>query len=349
MSYTTNQMAILMLLTGKVKRIVAGKEDVLTALFERTFSGLSPVARRIFLTLANWRSTIPEIALEAVLMRQVNEHMDVEKGVEELFKSSLINIDKSERDGMRFISVPLSAAVFGKKKLSVSPMKTAIEADTKLLHTFGVGLNTEIHLGIEPRIIKFFRDIAKRVSLRKDTLENYIPILEFICRKYPNAWLTLSSLYEEENLVERAIASMQSYMELPLSEHDKVIGWQRLASLYYKNGEWLGELHAIIEQCEVSIIPTEKIKISVNRVNQLFRANKLLADSNERQILAQRIAVVFKRRLDNEGGDAADYSQLAWLLIQINDRKGARKAVIIGLEKEPDNLHCLKLKDTLNF
>jgi hypothetical protein len=158
---------------SRVKRIVASKDEILTALFERTYNGLTPVAKRIFLTLSNWRSTIPEVAIEAILIREANELMDVAKGIEELYRSSLVLIEISEKDGMRFLSVPYSASVFGKKKLSVSAMKTAIQADTKLLHTFGVGLHTEIHLGIEPRIIKFFRDIAKRVSLKLDKNKKY--------------------------------------------------------------------------------------------------------------------------------------------------------------------------------
>jgi hypothetical protein len=61
----------------KVERIVADSDEILKALFERTYSGLSPVAKRVFLTLCNWRSLVPQIALEAVLLRPSNEKMDV--------------------------------------------------------------------------------------------------------------------------------------------------------------------------------------------------------------------------------------------------------------------------------
>jgi tetratricopeptide (TPR) repeat protein len=334
---------------GKIKRIVAGKDEILVALFERTFSGLTPAAKRIFLTLSNWRSTIPEIAIEAILMREANEHMDVEKAIEELYKSSLINIEKSEKDGMRFISVPLSASVFGKKKLSVSPMKTAIEADTKLLHTFGVGLNSEIHLGIEPRIIKFFRDIAKRVNFGTDKIENYIPILEFICRKYPYAWLTLASLYEEEGRLNNAISALQSFLEFTEDEYEKLNSWQKLANLYSKNKDWNGEMHSLIELCELKNAPVENITSSIHRMNYLLKSSKFQADSAEKELLVERIKKIFKVRFENINGDASDYSQLAWLHIHINDIKSAKKAIQIGLDIDSNNHHCLKLKDTLNM
>lgn len=70
--------------TGNIKRIVASKDEILTALFERTYVMLSQVAKRVLLTLCSWRSVIPQVALEAILRRDENEVMDVEgalKGV----------------------------------------------------------------------------------------------------------------------------------------------------------------------------------------------------------------------------------------------------------------------------
>ena len=332
---------------GKVKRIVASKDEILTALFERTYNGLSPVAKRIFLTLSNWRSTIPEIAIEAILMREANEHMDVGKGIEELNRSSLVLIDISEKDGMRFLSVPYSASVFGKKKLSVSPMKTAIQADTKLLHTFGVGLHTEIHLGIEPRIIRFFRDIAKRVSLRIDNLENYIPVLEFICRKYPYAWLTLASLYEEEGEIEKSLESLQHFLETAENENELYSCWEKLANLYSKSNNWDGEAHALIELSELSITSIEKLRQIVFRINSLFRNNKFQTDTTEKQLLSQRLINSYKSILDKGFYEGDDCSQLAWLFLNAGDRKNAIKVVKKGLDIDPHHIHCIKLKANL--
>jgi tetratricopeptide (TPR) repeat protein len=332
---------------SRVKRIVASKDEILTALFERTYNGLTPVAKRIFLTLSNWRSTIPEVAIEAILIREANELMDVAKGIEELYRSSLVLIEISEKDGMRFLSVPYSASVFGKKKLSVSAMKTAIQADTKLLHTFGVGLHTEIHLGIEPRIIKFFRDIAKRVSLKLDSLDNYIPVLEFICRKYPYAWLTLSSLYEEEGKIDKAIESLQRHLEASANENETYSSWEKLAELYYKTHDADGEMHALIEMSELSITTIDKIRVIVYKINSLFRNNKFQTDNAEKQILSNRLINAYKNLLDKNYYESDDCSQLAWLYLNAGDRKNAKRVVQKGLEIDPNHIHCLKLKSNL--
>src|SRR6185437_15448623 len=68
----------------KIQRILAGNDEILDALFERTFVGLSKSAQRIFLTLCNWRSTIPQIALESVLLRDANERMEIGNAIDEL-------------------------------------------------------------------------------------------------------------------------------------------------------------------------------------------------------------------------------------------------------------------------
>lgn len=58
---------------SEIRRVVADKDKVLDALFKRTYSTLSKAGKRIFLTLCSWRSVIPQIALESVILREGNE------------------------------------------------------------------------------------------------------------------------------------------------------------------------------------------------------------------------------------------------------------------------------------
>jgi len=92
--------------TRKVARVMASRDDILEALFERTFDAVSPAARRIFLTLAGWKSIIPELAVEAVLIRPGNEKIDVRGAISELISSSLVDEIVSSADEY-FLSVPL--------------------------------------------------------------------------------------------------------------------------------------------------------------------------------------------------------------------------------------------------
>src|SRR5215469_16685954 len=62
----------------RIERIVSDRSHLLESLFEPTFTSLSPAAKQVFLMLSNWRSIIPQLALEAVMLRAVNEKCDVE-------------------------------------------------------------------------------------------------------------------------------------------------------------------------------------------------------------------------------------------------------------------------------
>ncbi|MCK4922200.1 MAG: hypothetical protein KAS71_14205 [Bacteroidales bacterium] len=148
----------------KIKRIVAGKDELLTALFRRTYQTLSPVAKRIFLTLSSWRTVIPQLALESVMWRPENERMDVENAIEELRKSSLIEVSTSEEDDSVFLGVPLAASIFGHSEYDISPEKISINIDKELLMEFGAGKQSDIKNGFGPRIERKFKSFSRKVA-----------------------------------------------------------------------------------------------------------------------------------------------------------------------------------------
>ncbi|WP_233079837.1 NB-ARC domain-containing protein, partial [Rheinheimera soli] len=124
--------------TGNIPQLVAGTEDILTALFERTYAALSPCSQRAFLTLSVWNSHVPRLALEAVLFRSTQERSEVEKGIDSLLQYSMAESYSAPSDKQEFISLPLVASVFGKKKLNISPSKASIHADVEVLQMMGL-------------------------------------------------------------------------------------------------------------------------------------------------------------------------------------------------------------------
>jgi len=147
---------------GKPERLIARRDDILDALFERTFANLSPLASRIFLTLSGWRSLVPQLALEAVVLREQDQPVNPASAVDELLRMSLIQRTKAQ-DGSVFLDTPLTAAMFGFKKLSVSPIKMLIENDIRLLHDLGPTDVGALKGGIRPRIRSLFKKIASRI------------------------------------------------------------------------------------------------------------------------------------------------------------------------------------------
>ena len=183
----------------KPRRVVASNREMLRALFERTYNALSPAGQRVFLLLCSWRVSVPEVGVEAVLLRLDTTRFDVVSALEELDRYSLVE-RVFDDDGEGFVSVPLAAAEYGKRKLEVSQFKVAIEQDLKLLREFGVGRrgsHNDAKYGVFPRIENLVRAIAKRASENAEVLKKELPVLEFLASRVPKAYLRLAQLVAE--------------------------------------------------------------------------------------------------------------------------------------------------------
>lgn len=334
----------------KVERIVASKDEVLEALFERTYALLSPVARRVFLTLCSWRSVVPQIAVEAVLLRPGNQRMDVDAGINELVQSSFIEINSSNKDNIPFLSVPLVASIFGQRKIAVDQLKSIVETDTKLLRALGAAQQSDIRHGIAPRIQNMFRHISETVAKGEETIEEYIPVLTFIARKEPIGWLYLASIYEQKGLqqnLEEAKNSIKHFLENSSGEEEKLReAWKRLSILCRQTEDYSGEVHALLQ---LSLLPGIAFYVcsdAVNRLNTLFNQEYVL-DTEEKQIVGEHLARVMAERI--EDGDATDYSRLAWLYLHLRDEQNALYFTELGFGKDPDNTYCRRLAERFDL
>jgi len=333
----------------KVERIVAGKEEMLDALFERTYAGLSPAGKRVFLTLCRWRSMVPELALEAILLRPGNEKMDVEEAVEELMRSSFVDSMKAQ-DDTTFLDVPLVASVFGRRKLEVSVMKAAIEVDVQLLQVIGATQESGLRHGMRPRIQNLFQYVSGAVNREPGKLDEYVPILEFICRQFPAAWLMLADLYEESGLANAVAKAKEATRRLLERASDMGLrqdGWERLEGLCQRTQDWPGEVQAILGYCKLPGVSFGRLSKAANRLNELFRDHMLDVDSEEKRIIIEELVGLMAARAGE--ASATDLSRLAWLCLNLHDEDRAREYTEQGLRADAQNIYCIKLAQRLGI
>jgi hypothetical protein len=332
---------------GNIPRLLAGSDEILTALFERTYASLSPCAQRAFLTLSAWSSAVPRLALEAVLLRSTAERQEVEKGIDSLLQFSMAEIQVAPSDNQEFISLPLVASVFGSKKLNVSPFKTAIQADVETLQMLGPSRRDDVHLGLAKRLERFIANISRRVD-DGESFDSYLPILGMICRAYNPGWLLLARWHMETRTMEGYRAAqdeLRRFLENDPQGPEAAEAWQMLGHACYQTGDTLGEVHAFIERAQLSSVPFHDISNTANRLNSLLRKHDLDVDREERQFLAQRIATALDKRRDEAGPD--DFSRMAWLAIHLGQEGKAREYAEAGLSVDPDNNHCRNIVDQL--
>lgn len=328
---------------GNIPKIVAGSDEILTALFERTYTSLSPCAQRAFLTLSAWNSSVPRVALEAVLLRSTSERLEVQKGVESILQFSMAESQTSETDQQEFISLPLVANVFGRKKLNVSPFKISIRGDVEILQMLGPARRGDVHLGLAKRVENFIVNTSRRIE-RGESIDAYSPTLEMICRAYHPGWLLLARWHIETGKpesLEKAKDALRRFLEIDATSPAAAEAWMMLADACYKTGDALGEVHALIERAQLNAMSFSDVSNAANRLNQLLKEQYFRIDREDKRELAQRIAAVLEKRRSE--ADADDYSRMAWLAIHLGREGVARDYVTAGLAIDRDNYHCLRL------
>jgi NB-ARC domain len=330
-----------------VARLVAGNDEMLTALFERTYASLSPCGQRALLTLAAWNSSVPRIALEAVLMRSTAERQEVEKGVESLIQYSMAELHTAPIDQQVFIRLPLVASAFGKKKLTVSPLRASIQSDVDMLQMLGPSRNDDARLGLGNKLDKFIKNIARRVEAGQ-SFDDYEQIIEMICRSYARGWLSIARWHLEtgtEETLKLAKAELTRYLEQQPEEADAADAWSLLGDVCYKTGDKLGEIHSFIERAQLASIPYFEISSTANRLNAMLRESALEVDREEKNLLARRLLNVMEER--KMEASANDFSRMGWLALHTDQQLKAIEFTKLGLASEPANSHCLGLKERL--
>jgi tetratricopeptide (TPR) repeat protein len=333
---------------GHIERLVAGRDEILTALFERTYASLPPCAQRAFLTLAAWNSAVPRVALEAVLQKSIGEIAEMERGVDLLLQYSLAERQRSI-EGMDFIQLPLVALVFGRKKLNVSPFQAAIKADADLLQMLGTVNRGEIHFSLAKRIEFFLGSIARRIE-KGETFDKYAPIVEMIGRHFPPAWLSLARMHMEEGTIagfEKGKIELQRFLELDSTSPAAAEAWLNLACCCFRTGDMLGDVHAFVQRCKIASVPFADLTNTARLLNDMIRKKILEAGADEKRALGEDLLLVMHRRL--EEAKAEDLAQMAWLALRLHDYARASEFVKRGLTIEPDNPFLLSLAQEPNI
>ena len=327
------------------QRIVANSDDLLKALFERTFAALSPGSQRVFLLLSSWRVFVPEVAVEAVSLRPNTERFDVAKALEELRRFSLVDQIAAKEEHEWFVGVPLAAAMYGRRKLEASPFKTVVETDRRLLMEFGAGRREDIYRGIFPRIESLIRAVKSRAIADPQELNDALPVLEYLASRVPNSYFQLADLVlrvntsrEGKNQAKNYVRSFLETADIP----DQLQAWERLAELCQASDDPVGEVHAL---CEAALLPTstqEDLARFANRLNNRLRDLKeqSIEDARSGSVRENLMRVIEAMENYRMTLASTDCSRLAWLYLNVGNQERARDVARLGLERDPSNEYC---------
>lgn len=332
---------------ANIPQLVAGTDDILTALFERTYSSLTPCAQRAFLTLCGWNSPVPRLVLQAVLIQATNERTEVENGVDLLIRYSMAEAHRAQVDDQEFISLPLVASTFGRKKLNIHPAKSSIERDVEILQMLGASQRGDVHLALATRLEQFLKNISKKID-KGGSFDTYAPVLEAVCRAYNPGWLLLARWHMEQRTPDgyaRAKDELNRFLENGPPERDAALAWWILAEACYQTKDLLGEVHALINRSQISSVPFSDVSSTANRFNLYLKQQSVDLDRELKRDYVERLAGAMAARVAE--ADPDDLSRMAWLAIHLQNDSDAREYVKRGLSMEPTNYHLINLADRL--
>lgn len=116
--------------------------------------------------------------------------------------------------------------------------------------------------------------------------------------------------------------------------------WRRRAEAAREVNDMVAFIEASIHLVEVSASHFHELSDVANTFNQFGR--ELEPDPDRRHLLALRLARALESRI--ESGDATDCSRLGWVWMNAGEPARARKIVDMGLQLDPENEHCQKLR-----
>jgi NB-ARC domain len=320
---------------------VKTNDALLDALFDRTYIALSVAAQRVYLTLASWQTRIPVLGLAAVLLSGSNERIDVERAIDELDRSSLIQLDIADTDGSSFVSVPLAAAIFGRRRLATSVWKVLVDEDLRALRLLGTTTAKEMRLGLARSVESLARGARRQMSASEGSTTE-LDVLRFIAEDYPPAWLSLAGIQEDWGYFADATLSVNRYLEVRPTD---ISGWLQLTRLLRRQEEIWPELNALVQTASHASLPLGDMSEIAYRANYLMSEHAEDIGGDERRAAARSLRRSFERYLDV--ASATDLSRLAWLAVYDQDPTAARELALEGLRRDPSNDYCRNLVENL--
>jgi hypothetical protein len=336
---------------SRIDRILADKDQILDALFDRTYARLTPAARRTFLTLSNWGATTPEFSVEAVLLQAKHERFDVVAAIDELVLSSFVARNPGPAGAPELIEIPLVAAIFGRKKLAVEPMKIEVDEDTELLRILASSPSDSAQSAVD----KIFKNVARQIAEGKVRLEDMRPLLEFICTKVAHGWLLLSRLHEENGTdedLQQTKAAVKHYLEMtPRSPLVQLQPWERLGTLCERTDDFVGCIDAVASLCELPGLALQPISNAALRAITMVRRPRYQFQplENKRKTKQTMRRIIARMAVYEAQCTVTDLTRLAWICLIADDEPAAQRWTEKGLAIEPDNVHCLSLAQRLGI
>jgi len=319
-------------------QIMSNRVDIVNAVFERSFSKLTDDGRSIFLTVSNWKSRIPELAILVVLGQR---GIDVEAGIDECRRLSLISLSELE-DGQPCYSAPQLARVFGKKKLDGDPDRLVIQEDIETLQRFGVASENGGRETQESLILHFIGWCCEEAKAADSSrIARLDSLLETLSSLWPQGWLQLAHFRQQSgastDLIEGALR--RAVEEQPENKE----AWIERAQLAQQTGNEPTRIAALVSAVDADPADVDLLRDVAFQLCRYINDHRFDIPKARRGVYLASVRSHMEKVADRL--DGTGLSRLAWLFLLEGDDQQGRHYAEMGLKKEPNNEHCIRILD----
>lgn len=317
-------------------QIVSEREDIVDAVFERSFRKLSYSGKWVFLTVANWRSAIAQLALIVVLSKRA---VDVERGIDECTRLALL-VENELGDGHPCYFAPELARTFGAKKLQGSPDRLAIEEDLGILQRFGVISGDRTVQTVKEEPIEQFTEWCKNQVEEADEekVKELDGLLEKVAELWPPTWLELARfrMRAEVDEAEIGYALRRAVEENPYDSE----AWILRAEYSDRRDDeetYISSLVSAVDAEPDNVLLVSKV---ARELTEYVTEHKDEIPEGRRGVYVASVRDHMTSLASNGELDADQLSQLAWLYLIEDKEDDARVFARRGLELDGYNSHC---------
>jgi hypothetical protein len=321
--------------------VMGRRQDIVDAVFERSFNKLSESGRNVFLLVANWKSNVPEVGLIVVLgVRGI----DAVAGLEECRRLSLVypmELPGSES----FYSVPQLARGFAHKKLQGDPDRLVIQQDLATLQKFGVVSGLPTGDDTESRLIaQFSKECFGEIGKGNEAVARADKLLEALSNSWSPGWRKLAVFRRESGADSEAVGyALRRAVEEDPSSKDAWLARAEFAKEISDEGVRMASLVSAVDADPHDVELVREVAFQLCRyvnshIYEIPKARRGVYLASVRSHM-QRVSSKL---------DATGLSRLAWLFLLEDNVTKAREYANKGCAIDLTNSHCLKILERLD-
>lgn len=348
--YTDGHVYVMKLLVGEIAKerryvpprsLLPHRQDIVDAVFERSFNKLSDVGRWVFLLVANWRSVVSELSLLVVCAER---GLDAGSGLEECVRFSLINLG-SLGDDQPCYHAPELARIFGRKKLESDPDRFTIQEDLERLQRFGVLATRDVGSQTQQAIVERFASWAFREAAEggSDEIERLDRTLMAVAELWAPAWAFVAKFRHKYGMDRDSVE--YAYRRLVEERPFDKGAWLARAEYALSVGDEQTYLASLVSAIDADPSDVELVRDTALTLCKFIDAHRLDIPRTRRGVYLAGVRAHMEKL--SQQLDATGLSRLAWLFLLEADEEKALEFASLGLRKDPWNHHCQNLVERL--